>query len=172
MQNNKTKILRLLLTTLAVSLIIFTGWFFSTYQLRVQSPVNIKFQPALVITKRLTLAQTVVITNTVTIEPNDSIEDEICQKFGSQCREALEIQHLEDGTEQLDRLHINTGKNSFDVGLMQIDSQHIGETIDGHTITLAELTTREGNINDAYLIYKHSGWGAWSTWVLIPTNLK
>jgi hypothetical protein len=172
MSNLKQKGLRVLYGLLAiclVAMIVNVVHFADQWNFKLQAPF-IKQEMILMTPKNQTIvnvAQAAPIP--VDLDTNDTY---ICKIFGSQCREALEVQHLEDGNEQCDRLHINKGEDSFDVGLLMVDSVHIGQTIDGHTITLAELTDCKANVDDAYLIYKHSGWGAWSTWKLIPTNLK
>jgi hypothetical protein len=89
--------------------------------------------------------------------PLNANERYLCQVFGQECKNALMIQHLENGTEQCDRFHINSN-GTIDVGFMQINSIHLKK---GYTLT--DLADCHKNIEIAYQIYKDSGWGAWTT---------
>ena len=61
------------------------------------------------------------------------------------------IQHLENGTEQCDRFHVNTN-GTIDVGLMQINSVHLK-----NGVSLSDLVDCHKNVDIAYALYKKQG---------------
>lgn len=145
------------------------GYFFSKYQIETQNPVHLKIVKPIWIQKRVTQVNVYTTVNevdAVSAVPLNPTEVYLCNKFGAaQCLMALRVIHYEDGSEQCDRFHQNSNSTT-DYGLFQINSQHIGQVIAGHTITLAELVTCQGNVDDAYLLESTEGWGIWSTFAL------
>jgi len=146
----------LLITLVLVGIAFYQiNQFFQKHEFVFETPVIVQ-TPVYLIDRAQ--AQTIVINQ---IKPdnlplNDN-EKYLCQVFGQQCKNALMIQHLENGTEQCDRFHINTN-NTIDVGFMQINSVHLKQGF-----SLTDLADCRKNIDIAYQIYKSSGWSAWTT---------
>ena len=154
----KTKILVLSLSL--IFLLSICGWFFGRYELRFRSPITIAIHAPMTLVRRV-LAYNITVVKAPDPLPLNDNEKYLCIKFGSQCRTALEIQHLENGTEQCDRMNVNDN-HTVDFGFMQINSVHLNSTV-----KVADLIDCKKNIDIAYALYQKQGWGIWSSYKLI-----
>ncbi len=156
--STKTKIIVYpLISTLMLSA---TAWFFSHYQVKAQSPISIKLATPIYWVRRA-MAMNITIVKEADPIPLNENEKYLCIKFGDQCRTALQIQHLENGSEQCDRMHVNDN-HTVDFGFMQINTVHLS-----NSVKVSDLIDCKKNIDIAYELYKKQGWGIWSTYKLI-----
>lgn len=153
--NTKTKISLIA----GASIIALTAivYFVNTHTFSFRSPIN--FHVPLSIAKRVYAeAETkiVEVSKPDGLPFNDN-ERYLCKVFGDQCKQALMIQHLENGNEACDRMHVNTN-GTVDFGFMQINSVHLNDKI-----KLADLIDCHANVDIAYSLYKAQGWKIWVT---------
>lgn len=142
-----------------------TNEFFTNNELKYHSPIAIQFHKLITIEKRVW--QIVNVNEIVDAHASPLTPDQqyLCDKFGPNCKMALAIQHAENGTGECGRMGFNYGADgkvsSVDFGFMQINSVHIKK---GAGWTPADLMDCHKNIDDAYEIFKQSGFGPWSTY--------
>lgn len=101
------------------------------------------------------------------IETLDPVERAICEAFPvDQCKIALAVTQSENGARDPEALHANLD-GSFDVGIMQINSQHWNTD---YCPGLHELTTVGENIKCGRAIWDRrdgtpdDGQGSWAAW--------
>lgn len=155
---NKNLIIGIMIAVVVLSAGVSVGLYVNSHNFNWQAPAV--FRKPLSITKKLLVKNVTIVQQADSIPLNEN-EKYLCIKFGDQCKTALQIQHLENGTEQCDRFHVNSN-GTVDFGFMQVNTVHLKK---GYTI--AQLIDCKSNIDIAYEIYKGSGWGAWSTYKLI-----
>jgi len=158
----KIKILAFLVTLAIIGIGVLIGanklarWFdYNT--LRVQSPVAVKAQPVVVVSRRVN--KTIVVkpeNEKVTSKAKDKdLAEYICSKDWN-CEVAVALATAESGMRE-GSVNLNKG-HSLDVGIFQINL-----TYHGHRkgCSLKELSDKYKNVDCAYSIYLEQGFEPW-----------
>jgi hypothetical protein len=150
-------IISLIVLALAAFGLYRASIFFDSNMLVFKAPAEIKFNAPISIEERETeiTVQIIQITDGL---PLTEDERYLCQKFGDQCKTALEVQRRENPTGNCEIFHVNNN-GSVDFGFMQVNSIHLGEEV-----KISQLVNCKENIDVAYKIWEKSGWTAWTAY--------
>jgi hypothetical protein len=155
--NKRATILFLAIIGLFITGLYLINNFFEKNEIIFKSPAEITFQAPITISQRENKTVVIEIIKDASL-PLTENEQYLCQKFGNQCKTALEIQRRENATGDCDIFNVNKN-GSVDFGFMQVNSVHLGADI-----KLSQLIDCKSNIDVAYEIYKKFGWNAWTTY--------
>jgi hypothetical protein len=133
--------------------------FHSTYAVRLQSPLKLKFQWPVVMARR-TDTPDAYEAQIDQSRPLTAYQQYACRKFGPACRVALAIQRAENPQGKCEIYHYNSD-GTLDWGYFQINTVHLQRP----GLVLRDLLDCRANIDFAYSLYTEShGFSPWSTY--------
>lgn len=94
------------------------------------------------------------------------LEKKVCDKWGVyECKNAVARCRAESGCMQTTKDGRTKTSSTNDIGAMQINEVHWNYKSPSYKAEcdLTKIVTEDGNLECAMVIYKASGWGAWST---------
>ena len=140
-------------------LLTATGYFFSHYELKFQSPITIKLAtPMYWIRRAMAMNITVVQEGQQHNTPLNATQQYICDKFGPDCRVALSIARAESN-DNCNEINVNTN-GTVDFGIFMENSIHLNRQF-----TFADLASCQTQIDAAYKLFKAQGWTPWTSYV-------
>ena len=160
--DNKFSVIKISIISLVIIVLSIVGLykansFFDSKILVFKAPAEIKFNAPISIAEREkeVTVQVIQITDGL---PLTEDEKYLCQKFGDECKTALEVQRRENPTGDCEIFHVNNN-GSVDFGFMQVNTIHLGEDV-----KISQLVDCKENIDVAYKIWEKSGWKAWTAY--------
>ena len=138
----------------------------SGYSISLRPPLRMGWQWPVTIAPRIVDEEIKVAQPETKVAPTNqfghrltALEQYACNKFGSNCRVALAIQHAENPRGDCEIYHYNTD-GTLDWGYFQINTVHLKRP----GIDLRALLDCRANIDFAYQLYTERGFQPWTTY--------
>jgi len=128
------------------------------YTFTVQSPVRVRFQWPLVITRRDSAEEAGAAQADQFGRRLTAYQQYACNKFGPACRIALAVQRAENPRGACEIYHYNSD-GTLDWGYFQINTVHLKRA----GVNLRDLLDCKANIDFAYQLYTERGFEPWTT---------
>jgi len=133
--------------------------FLADNTISLRSPVQVGFQSPLVITPRMSPAESKAAQADQAGRRLTAFQQYACNKFGSACRIALAVQRAENPRGDCEIYHYNSD-GTLDWGYFQINTVHLKRP----GVNLRGLLDCKANIDFAYQLYTERGFEPWTTY--------